>query len=139
MQRYGQLRGIEVYLEIDIPGHTTAIAMWRPELVTAANREPWPVYAEEPPSGQLRLNSTEVFIFLTSLLGDALPRNAQFSHIFHFSGDELNLNAYGLDPGVNSTSKNDLRPLLQSFMNHVFDMAMTHSLTPILWEEMLLD
>lgn len=139
VQRYGQLRGIEVYLEIDIPGHTTAIAMSQPELVTAANREPWPVYAEEPPSGQLRLNSTEVFTFLTSLLGDVLPRNAQFSHIFHFGGDELNLNAYGLDPGVNSTSKDVLRPLLQSFMNHVFDMAMKHSLTPILWEEMLLD
>ena len=48
VQRHGQLRGIEVYLEIDIPGHTTSVAASEPELVTSAYREPWITYAPSP-------------------------------------------------------------------------------------------
>ena len=139
VQRHGRLHGVEVYLEIDIPGHTAAISTSHPDLITAAYREPWPAYAEEPPAGQLKLNSTKVRSLLTSLFEDILPRNARYSRLFHFGGDELNRNAYGLDDTVNATSKETIRPLLQSLMNHVLEMAKKYSLTPILWEEMLLE
>ena len=139
VQRHGYLHGIEVYLEIDIPGHTTSIANSHPNLITAENQMPWTVYAEEPPSGQLKLNSSEVSAFLTTLLNDILPRNAQASSLFHFGGDELNRNAYALDNTVNSTSKDTVQSLVQSFMDHVLKIAKKHSITAILWEEMLLE
>jgi hypothetical protein len=63
VKRHGQLRGIEFYLEIDVPGHTTSIAASRPNLVSSAYREPWLTYAAEPPPGQLALNSSEVMAF----------------------------------------------------------------------------
>ncbi|KAK2760220.1 N-acetyl-glucosamine-6-phosphate deacetylase [Arachnomyces sp. PD_36] len=139
VQRHGYLHGIEVYLEIDIPGHTTSIAKSHPDLITAENQMPWNIYAEEPPSGQLKLNSSEVRSFMTSVLNDILPRNAKASPLFHFGGDEVNRNAYTLDNTVKSSSKEVLQPLLQSFMDHVFKIAKKHSITPILWEEMLLE
>ena len=139
VQRHGYLHGIEVYLEIDIPGHTTSIAKSHPDLITAENQIPWNVYAEEPPSGQLKLNSSEVPSFMASLFNDILPRNAKASPLFHFGGDEVNRNAYSLDDTVKSSSKEVLQPLVQSFMDHVFKIAKKHSITPILWEEMLLE
>ena len=33
LQRYGSLRGIEVFLEIDMPGHTSAIWYYNPDLI----------------------------------------------------------------------------------------------------------
>jgi hexosaminidase len=77
VQRHGQLRGIEVYLEIDLPGHTTSVAASDPELVASAYREPWIKYAAEPPAGQLALGSPDVMEFLTTLFNDLIPRNAE--------------------------------------------------------------
>jgi hexosaminidase len=35
IQSYGLYRGVEVYIEIDMPGHTSAIALAYPDLVAA--------------------------------------------------------------------------------------------------------
>ncbi|MCJ1382086.1 N-acetyl-glucosamine-6-phosphate deacetylase [Xylographa soralifera] len=139
VQAYGQSLGVEVYLEIDLPGHTASIHHSYPELITAYNQQPWEPYAAEPPSGQLKLNSPFVTLFLTILLSDLFPRIAPYSSHFHLGGDELNTNSYTLDPTVNSSSKAVLRPLLQAFYDHVFALAAVHSLTPLAWEEILLD
>lgn len=40
IQKYGIERGVQVYIEFDMPGHTTAIALSHPELITAANAKP---------------------------------------------------------------------------------------------------
>jgi len=96
VQQYGSLRGIEVYLEIDIPRHTTSIASSHPGLIASAYREPWIKYAAEPPTGQLVLGSAAVMGFLKALLNDLVPRNAEVSSHFHFGGDELNVHVYGL-------------------------------------------
>ena len=138
VQRYGTNHGVAVFIEIDLPGHTTSIGNAYPHLITAKD-EPWAEYAREPPSGQLRLNSSEVQQFIDILLNDLLPRTAQHSSYFHLGGDELNLNAYSIDPTVRSTSREVLRPLVQSLIDQVISLANSYSLTTILWEEMLLD
>ncbi|KAL9070953.1 MAG: hypothetical protein Q9157_005647 [Trypethelium eluteriae] len=139
IQKFGSVRGIEVYLEIDMPGHTTSIGKAYPNLITAPNEPKWQDYALEPPSGQLRLNSSDVYEFVTTLLRDLLPRLEPYTSLFHLGGDELNKNAYNLDPTVNSSSKEVLRPLVQSFVNHAIKSTARYGFTPLLWEEMVLD
>ena len=114
VQRHGYLHGVSVYLEIDIPGHTTSIYHSYPDLITAENQEPWSKYAEESPSGQLKLNHSAVTLFLTTLLHDLLPRTKTFSPFFHLGGDELNIPAYSFEPSIpNTPNKSSLRPLVQ--------------------------
>ena len=138
VQRHGQLRGIEVYLEIDMPGHTTSVAASHPELVTSAYREPWVMYAAEPPAGQIALESLEVMKFLTILFNDLIPRNAEVSGHFHFGGDEVNAHVYGLgaDPSI---TKDRIRAYVQEIMDHILTIAKDHSQIPIVWEELLLE
>lgn len=139
VQRHGLYYGVEVFLEIDLPGHTTAISNAYPNLITSAYKQPWTEFALEPPAGQLKLNSSAVSSFVTTLLHDLLPRSSQFSSHFHMGGDELNNNAYLFDPTVRSSSPLILQPLIQSFINRVLSITVSHSLTPIVWEEILLD
>ncbi len=138
VQKNGLYHGVEVYLEIDMPGHTASIAHSYPDLITAFN-ESWSKYALEPPAGQLKLNSTDVPGFLTTLFNDLLPRTSPFSTHLHIGGDEINTEAYNLDDTVNSSDKAILRPLLQRFMNHVTSLVESHKLTPVAWEDMLLE
>ena len=139
VQKYGVDRGIEVYLEIDLPGHTASIAHAYPDLITAFNIQPWSPYAQEPPSGQLKLNSPAVSEFITTLFDDLLPRVAPHSSHFHIGGDELNLKSYELDPTINSSAREVIRPYLQEFMERAIALVSAHGLTPIVWEEMLLE
>ena len=138
VQKHGLYHGVEVYLEIDLPGHTASIYHSHPNLITAYNK-PWATYAMEPPAGQLQLNSPDVPLFLATLLNDLLPRSAPFSSHFHVGGDELNLEAYNLDPTVRSSSKQVIRPLLQRLMNHIISLVDSNGLIPAIWEDMLLE
>jgi len=138
VQRHGLYHGVEVYLEIDMPGHTASIAHSHPRLVTAFN-ESWSENALEPPAGQLKLNSPDVPPFLTTLFNDLFRRTSPFSTHFHIGGDEINTIAYELDDTVKSSDKAILQPLLQKFINHVLSLVEAHELTPIVWEDMLLE
>lgn len=138
VQDFGRSRGIEVFLEIDLPGHTGSISHSHPDLITAFNKHNWSDFGAEPPTGQLKLNSEKVEIFLDTLLGDLLPRINTYSGLFHLGGDEVNGNAYALDPTVNSSSPEVIQPYLQKFMDHVISLADAQGLTPIMWEEMVL-
>lgn len=138
VQRHGLYHGVEVYLEIDLPGHTASIYHSHPDLITAYN-EPWATYAMEPPAGQLKLNSPEVTEFLSTLLNDLLPRSLPFASLFHVGGDELNQEAYNLDPTVQSSSKEVIQPLLQRLMDHVISQVQSKGITPVIWEDMLLE
>lgn len=73
VQLYGLERGVSVFLEIDLPGHTAAVGHAYPDLVAAFHMENWENYAVEPPAGQLKLNSA-VGDFLDLLMADLLPR-----------------------------------------------------------------
>ena len=139
IQAYGRARGIAVYIEIDLPGHATAIGHAYPDLVVAANHDDWSRYALEPPAGQLKLNSPGVYPFLDALLGDLLPRVAPFSGLFHVGGDEVNRPTYELEPAVNSSDPAVLKPLIQTLIDHLFRRVREQGLAPVVWEEMLLD
>lgn len=114
---YATARGIQAFLEIDMPGHTNSIAYSHPELITASNIQPnWPLYAHQPPSGQLKLNNPAVKDFMRKIIADVLPRTGCASNYFHSGGDEVNMNVYNLDPGVNSNISSAIQPYLQDFV-----------------------
>lgn len=139
IQTYGAYRGIEAIIETDMPGHTASIAWSYPELVAAFNQQlDWSTYSAEPPTGQLKLNSTEVYKFLGVLWDDLLPRVAPYGSYFHTGGDEVNQNVYLLDETVKSTATAVIQPLLQTFINFNHAKVRAAGMTPVVWEEMLL-
>ncbi|OQE20616.1 hypothetical protein PENFLA_c016G06454 [Penicillium flavigenum] len=133
IQIYGIYRGIEVIVEIDIPGHTTSIGFAYPELITAFRQQPWHDYCSEPPCGQLKLNSTPVYD-VTKLFDDVLPRLSPYSAYFHTGGDEIESSDYLLDHTVNSKDIAVIAPLLQNFIDHSHDFIRKASLVPITWD-----
>ncbi|KAI9835289.1 MAG: hypothetical protein M1819_002433 [Sarea resinae] len=140
IQSYATARGIQPILEIDMPGHTASIAFSHPELIAAFNVQPdWGTYCNEPPSGQFKLNSPDVYSFLSTLFADLLPRLAPHSAYFHTGGDELNQNVYALDPTILSNDSSIIQPFLQSFVDTAHAHVRSQGLVPIVWEEMLLD
>ena len=139
LQYYGFLRGVQVYIEIDVPGHTSSIWYSRPELIAAYDEPNWETYAAQPPSGTLKLNSSDVYDFMDELYDDLLPRLNNYSSYFHSGGDEVNKNAYELDETVRTSSVEVLRPLLQKFVDRNHDQIRELGMTPIVWEEMLLE
>ncbi|TAQ89228.1 hypothetical protein B7494_g2433 [Chlorociboria aeruginascens] len=139
IQTYAIYRGVEVILEMDMPGHTSSIALAYPELITAYNAQPWSNYCAEPPCGSLKLNDPAVPEFLEKLFDDILPRVKPYSPYFHTGGDEVNANAYLLDPTVNSNDSTVLQPLIQNFTDRNHDQIRAAGLTPIVWEEILLN
>ncbi|KAI9653031.1 MAG: N-acetyl-glucosamine-6-phosphate deacetylase [Alyxoria varia] len=140
IQRHGALQGVEVFLEIDMPGHTSSIWHSNPDLVTAFNVQPgWSDVAAEPPSGTLKLNSSEVYQFLDKLWDDLLPRVSRWSSYFHTGGDEVNFNAYNNEERIGTSSTDVIKPLLQKFFDKMHKAIRTSGLKHIVWEEMLLE
>lgn len=121
---YASARGIQAFIEIDMPGHTNSISYSHPELIAASNVQPdWPTYAHQPPSGQLKLNNSDVKNFMASILDDVLPRTERYSNYFHSGGDEVNNNVYLLDEGINSNVSNVIQPYLQDFVLYCFPIC----------------
>ncbi|KAG8532303.1 uncharacterized protein KY384_003944 [Bacidia gigantensis] len=140
LHKFALYRGIQLTIEIDMPGHTAAIAHAFPDLITAPDILPdWPTYSAEPPTGQLKLNYTPVTTFLSTLWSDLLPRLAPFTSTFHTGGDEVNRNAYLLQPDLHTNDTAILQPLIQSFTDTNHAAIRAAGLTPIVWEEMVLD
>jgi hexosaminidase len=140
IQQYAAIQGVEMITEIDMPGHTSSIYYSYPELITAFNKQPdWDTWAAEPPSGTLKLNSSDVYDFLETLFSDLLPRIAPYSSYFHTGGDEVNKNSYTLDDTVKSNDSAILQPLMQKFVDRNHDQVRAMGLTPLVWEEMLLE
>lgn len=139
VQQFGEDRGVEVYFEIDLPGHTASIHHSFPELIVAYKQKPWDQYAMEPPAGQLKLKSNSVRDFISRLFDDFLPRVAKHSNFFHIGGDEFNKKVYTLEQGLESESKEILQPLLQEFFDLCVSKLDEHALNPILWEDALLE
>lgn len=133
---YAIQRGIEVIIEFDMPGHTSAIGYSHPELIAAFDAKPWDSYCAEPPCGTLKLNSPAVDSFIDKLFGDVLPRVKPYSAYFHTGGDEVNVNAYTLDDTVKSKDPQVLQPLVQKLIDRAHNAIRAAGLAPIVWEEM---
>ncbi|KOS20539.1 Beta-hexosaminidase 2 [Escovopsis weberi] len=138
VQEYGALRGVQVVLEIDMPGHAGVGAAY-PEVGVAQGAQPWQWYCAQPPCGALRLNHTGAEEFVDALLGDVLPRIGPWAAYFHTGGDEYRANNSMLDPALRTNDTRVLGPLLQRFVNHAHDGVRGAGLVPMVWEEMVLE
>ncbi|KFY42441.1 hypothetical protein V495_04521 [Pseudogymnoascus sp. VKM F-4514 (FW-929)] len=139
IQEYGVNRGVQIILEFDMPGHTTAIGLGYPELIAAFNARPWGSYCAQPPCGTLQLNNSATEPFMEALFGDILPRVTPYSSYFHTGGDEVNPNAYTLDPTVNSSNAAVIGPLIQKFIDANHARIRAAGLAPVVWEEIFFD
>jgi hexosaminidase len=135
IQLYGLERGVQVIFEIDTPGHFGIAALSYPEVVAAWQAAPWQNYCAEPPCGQLRLNDPAVDEFLDTLMDDLLPRTNTYSPYHHIGGDEVNFNAFALDPSVGTNDSAVIQPLLQEFLTKHTARLSDHGVVPIVWEE----
>lgn len=139
IQTYAIERGINVIMEFDMPGHTTSIGYGYPNLIAAFDAKPWDTYCAEPPCGTLQLNNPEVDTFLETLFSDVLPRVQPYTAYFHTGGDEVNAQAYTLDPTVKSNDTNVIREYIQKLVDRNHAQIRAAGLAPMVWEEMLLD
>jgi hexosaminidase len=134
---YAFERGIQVYIETDMPGHTTSIADAFPELIVGRNVQPgWDSVAAQPPSGSMKLKDSRVTDFVTKMLNDLQPRLFAHTNYYHTGGDEVKANIYLLEDGVKSNDTNVLTPLLQKFVDHAHEVTHANGMTPVVWEEM---
>jgi len=136
---YGSHRGVEVIVEVDMPGHIGSVALAYPDLVVAYNEQPYHWWCLEPPCGALKMNDTAVYAFLGKLFDDLLPRVTAYSSYFHTGGDELYPNDTMLDEGIRSNDTVVLRPYLQKFLDFVFGEIREKGLRPVMWQDNLLD
>ncbi|CEJ81202.1 hypothetical protein VHEMI01345 [[Torrubiella] hemipterigena] len=139
IQQFALRRGIRVNVEIDMPGHTTAISLAYPELVAAANAKPWSNYCAEPPCGTLQLNNPKVDSFIDTLFGDLMPRLAKYSTMFHTGGDEVNANSYTLDPTTKSSDTATIAKGIQRLVDRAHAQIRKAGMIPMVWEEMVFD
>jgi hexosaminidase len=139
IQKYGAARGVEVYFEIDMPGHIGVVSLSHPELIVAYNLQPYYWWCAQPPCGAFKLNNTAVDAFLDKLFDDLLPRLSPYAAYFHTGGDELNKNDSMLDDGIRSNASEVLQPLLQKFIDAQHARVRAAGLTPVVWEEIPLD
>ncbi|KAK7422210.1 Glucosamine-6-phosphate isomerase (Glucosamine-6-phosphate deaminase) (GNPDA) (GlcN6P deaminase) [Neonectria punicea] len=134
---HGVHRGVEVVMEIDMPGHIGVVELAYKDLIVAYNEKPYQWWCAQPPCGAFRMNSTDVYDFLDKLFEDLLPRIAPYTAYFHTGGDELNKNDSMLDPDVRSNDTEVLAPLLQKFLDYAHGKVRDAGLTPLVWEEMI--
>ncbi|EKM79144.1 hypothetical protein AGABI1DRAFT_113758 [Agaricus bisporus var. burnettii JB137-S8] len=137
---YAAARGIDVMVEIDTPGHTSAIAKSFPEHIACAEASPWAQFANEPPAGQLRLASPATVNFTSGLIN---AMTSMFpSTLFSTGGDEINANCYEMDNQTQSdlnTSGKTLDEALASFVGATHEVVRGAGKTPVVWEEIVLD
>ncbi|KAK5663350.1 hypothetical protein OQA88_3778 [Cercophora sp. LCS_1] len=135
IQRYGVYRGVQVYLEIDMPSHIGSVGESHPELVVAYDERPYHWWCAQPPCGALKMNDSRVDDFLDKLADDLYPRVSPYTAYFHTGGDELNANDSMLDEGIRSNDSAVLQPLLQDFFDKQHARVRKAGLTPLTWEE----
>ncbi|KAL1746838.1 glycoside hydrolase family 20 protein [Schizophyllum fasciatum] len=128
-------RGIDVLMEIDVPGHTNVISYAHPSFIACSEATPWQTFAAEPPSGQLRITSRAVLDFTTALLRDVARRLP--SAYFSTGGDEVNEACYVRDLQTQAdlaATGLSLEEALSMFVHAAQDAVAEEGKTPVVWE-----
>ncbi|KAF8262392.1 glycoside hydrolase family 20 protein [Lactarius quietus] len=134
---YAGQRGIDVLVEIDTPGHTSAISKTHPEYIACAEKTPWATYANEPPAGQLRLASPAAINFTVDLLSAVAEMFP--STLFSTGGDEINARCYTDDAETQQElGGRTLNQALDAFTQATHGAIRSLGKTPVVWEEMVL-
>ncbi|KAG6909302.1 hypothetical protein DXG01_001246 [Tephrocybe rancida] len=137
---YAAARGIDVMPEIDTPGHTAIIARSHPEHIACFEASPWTSFANEPPTGQLRLASSATTNFTTDLLKSVASLFK--SKLFSTGGDELNANCYTQDKETQAdlaAQHKTLEQALDTFTQATHAGLREVGKRAVVWEEMVLD
>ncbi|KDE09594.1 hypothetical protein MVLG_00002 [Microbotryum lychnidis-dioicae p1A1 Lamole] len=136
VQKFANLRGISVLLEIDMPGHTASIAEAYPQYIACPNQD-WTKYANEPPTGQLKLGDAETRRFASAVVKDA--SSVMKSPYFSVGGDEINEACYQIDPTTSAALKQrSISSLLKTFFDSVHGVLEVAKKTPVVWEDIVL-
>ncbi|XP_059489580.1 chitooligosaccharidolytic beta-N-acetylglucosaminidase [Neocloeon triangulifer] len=97
---FARVRGVQVIPEFDAPAHVGE--GWQfgdaDNLTVCVGREPWTSYCVEPPCGQLNPLKERVYEVLNGIYKDML--SVFDSEVFHFGGDEVNLNCWNSSEAV---------------------------------------
>ncbi|KAI0349990.1 N-acetylhexosaminidase [Trametes cingulata] len=132
-------RGIDVVMELDSPGHTTAISAAHPEHIACPAKSPWSKYANEPPAGQLRIASPSTLAFARTLFSSvaaALPGTMMSS-----GGDEVNLPCWTEDQQTMSdlARRNiTISDALNEFVQTIQGVIKEYGKTPFIKSDMVL-
>ncbi|THH09831.1 hypothetical protein EW145_g1735 [Phellinidium pouzarii] len=137
---YAAARGIDVVLELDTPGHETAIGLSHPEHIACYLSSPWSEFANEPPAGQLRLATPATVNFSVALI-EAVSTKFR-SSLFSTGGDEVNEKCYAQDVQTQADLESaglDLDGALDIFLKAEHAVVRAQGKTPIVKEDMILD
>ncbi|ORZ17784.1 glycoside hydrolase superfamily [Absidia repens] len=134
--KYGEARGVRVYLEIDMPAHTASIGETYPDIMTCMN-EFWGPLAAEPPAGQLSPISDKGLALVKDLIKEATDTFPDT--LYHTGGDEINGKCWEQDKVVGEyLKKHNLSTdeLWVEWTNKVFDYVKQHTKKrPVSWED----
>ncbi|KAM5540681.1 hypothetical protein V8D89_005712 [Ganoderma adspersum] len=137
--QYANERGVDVVMELDSPGHTTAIGAAHPEHIACPSKSPWSKYASEPPAGQLRIASPATVSFAEALfesVASTLP-----SKMMSSGGDEVNLPCWDEDEQTQAdlVERNiTIAEALNEFVQAVQGVIVSHGKTPFIKSDMVL-
>ncbi|KAJ2814060.1 Glucosamine-6-phosphate isomerase (Glucosamine-6-phosphate deaminase) (GNPDA) (GlcN6P deaminase) [Coemansia furcata] len=137
---YARERGIRVIPEFDMPGHTYAVGLSRPKIMSCLNKQPsWDNFAAEPPSGQLNIakpGASEFAIEVVKEYARLFPDS-----VFHLGGDEVNLNCWKEDADVKeyleANPDESVESLLVDFYEKVHGAVENLNKVGMTWEETL--
>ncbi|TFK27667.1 beta-hexosaminidase [Coprinopsis marcescibilis] len=138
--QYAAVRGIDILVEVDTPGHTSVLHKAHPEHIACFEASPWTRYANEPPAGQLRLAAPATINFTASLLTSVAGLFP--SKFFSTGGDEINVNCYQDDPATQAELQKqgkNLEQALDTFTQVTHKALQDIGKTTVVWEEMVLN
>ncbi|KAK8384211.1 hypothetical protein O3P69_009152 [Scylla paramamosain] len=104
--QYARVRGVRLLPELDAPAHVGNGWQWAEKeglgrLAVCVNQEPWQELCVEPPCGQLNLANPAIYDIIGQIYEEMLDIFAPVD-IFHYGGDEVNLNCWNSTQEINS-------------------------------------
>ncbi|KAG7159963.1 Chitooligosaccharidolytic beta-N-acetylglucosaminidase-like 4 [Homarus americanus] len=104
--QYARVRGIRIVPELDAPAHVGNGWQWGEthglgKLAVCVNKEPWESYCVEPPCGQLNLANPNMYTVMAKIYKE-LAQVFSPVDLFHFGGDEVNLNCWNTTEEITS-------------------------------------
>lgn len=96
--KYARVRGVRLLPELDAPAHVGNGWQWAEKegmgnLSVCVNQEPWQDYCMQPPCGQLNIANPAMYDVLGQIYRELVQLFSPLN-IFHFGGDEVNLNCW---------------------------------------------
>lgn len=131
---YAAQRGINVIVEIDMPGHQfMGVKDYPGDLIVCGDEKAYDQWGAEPPTGHLDIRKPAA----ATLMKDILTEIAAYlpSPYFSTGNDEVKSQCYGLQ----KADEKGVDKLLAPFVDDVHSHLVALGKTPMVWEEAVLD